>query len=115
MFELDRPVSGGKGTLRDQLQSVYRQTGRMPAQLADAPELPDGLLYLWGWFMRLCAARGSSGFGPNPLSYAELDAFARLMGVTLQPWEVDTLRDLDVEFMRSVAQAKPQPPEPKKK
>ena len=50
---------------------------------------------VWMAFLELDAARGANGFGPNPLSYTEIDAWARLTGARLSAWEVSLLRDID--------------------
>lgn len=57
--------------------------------------MPPGMAYLLDWFLELDAARGSSGFGPSPIGYSEIEAWARLTGRLLLPWEVLTLRHLD--------------------
>jgi hypothetical protein len=81
--------------LRTQYESVQRQTGKTPAALAEIPEIPDALVYLWNWFCELDAARGGSGFGINPLSYNEIKAWATLMGVQPAPWEVAAIKRID--------------------
>jgi hypothetical protein len=64
------------------------------AELA-GPPMPPGMAYLFDWFLELDVARGSSGFGPNPIGYGEMEAWSRLTGRLLLPWEVVTLRHLD--------------------
>lgn len=59
------------------------------------PPLPAAAQRLWGWFAELDAARGSNGWGPNPIGWAELAAWQQLAGVQLTPWEAETLRTLD--------------------
>jgi len=63
------------------------------------PALPAACAYVWTWFCELHAARGYHQAGPNPISYAELDAWARLTGRRLTPWEVAALRTLDQAWM----------------
>jgi hypothetical protein len=81
--------------MRSHLEAVYRQTGHMPKVLADIPKMPDELTYLWDWFCDLDSARGGNGFGLNPLSYAEIRAWADLTRVQPDPWEIETLRRID--------------------
>jgi hypothetical protein len=69
----------------------------------DCPPLPEPLLYLWNAFCRLSARRGSNGFCANPISWPELDAFLRHAGVTLAPWEIRILEDLDDLFRQAQA------------
>lgn len=93
-------------TLRQDLISVQRQTGRAPKQLI-GPELPKHLEYLWGWFNDLDHARGGSGFGPSPISYSELLAWTTLSGIRPQSWEIRAIRLLDTLYL--AAQADDQP------
>ncbi len=60
--------------------------------------------YLWAAFLALHRARSSSGFGPNPISWAEIEAYSRLNWLFLDPWEVDTIRSLDEAYMEFVAE-----------
>ena len=55
-------------------------------------------LHLWRIFHRLNARRGSNGFGINPISWGEIDAFVRTSGITLAPWEVEIVEMLDDLF-----------------
>lgn len=50
--------------------------------------------HIWGWFIQLSARRGG-GFGPAPLSYQEVDAWARLMGLDPTPWEIQQIMTID--------------------
>lgn len=67
--------------------------------LEDGPALPDEAAYLWGWYCELAAARNSNGFGPVPLSFAEIDAWARLNARVLHPFELRALRALDAAWL----------------
>lgn len=53
--------------------------------------LPWALRHIWEWFHELAGRAGSNGFGPNPLSYTEIAAWARLTGRHPQPHEVQLL------------------------
>ena len=63
--------------------------------------LPDALRYVWDWFVDLSNGRGSSGFGPNPLSWPDYDAWCRMMGIQLEKWEFAALRRLDATYLMS--------------
>jgi hypothetical protein len=67
--------------------------------------LPAALGYLWIAFLRLAARRQSYGFGPVRLSWVEIDAFNRLSGTKLKPWEIEIIEALDDCWM--AAQRKP--------
>lgn len=59
---------------------------------------PHELTYLMEYFLELNETRGSNGFGPNPITYGEVEAWSRLTGIGLQTWEVAVLRQLDREY-----------------
>jgi hypothetical protein len=58
----------------------------------------ETLQYLWIAFIRLSSRRGSNGFGINPISWPEIDAFVRNSRVRLAPWEVEIIEMLDDLF-----------------
>ncbi|MGB0963279.1 MAG: phage tail assembly chaperone [Mycobacterium sp.] len=62
----------------------------------DGPEAPQDLLYLLLWFYQIRRGRGWSHDGnPLPLSWADLRAWADMMGHELTPQEASALFDLD--------------------
>lgn len=74
----------------------------MKAKLEREP--PDQVEYLWRWFGEISLARGSSGWGPLPISYMEIDAWSRLTSTVLEPWEVDAIRRLDMIYLSAQAE-----------
>lgn len=64
----------------------------------DEPECPPALEYLWGWFLDIGSTRGG-GYGPAPITYPDIDAWARLTGNDPTPWEVRMLRRIDNAYM----------------
>lgn len=68
------------------------------------PDLPPLLGHIWAMYTALDCARTGNGFGPNPISYSEMDAYARLSGVTLATWEVNALKRLDLAYLRTLAE-----------
>lgn len=91
--------------MREHLQSVYRQTGVLPAELENAVEVPATLEYLWNWFLELHRARGSNGYGPDSLSYTEILAWSTLTGRIIEPWEVQILKDIDTSYLINASEA----------
>lgn len=75
------------------------------AELA-CPPLPMALLYLWSAFLRLSNRRGAGGFGVNPISYGEIEAFCRLSGQRFAPWEIRLIEELDQMFMVEQSKAR---------
>lgn len=73
--------------------------GMLPKELEALPELPPQLKYIWEWFNELCRGRTSNGFGMNPLSHVEIDAWCRLKRIELESWELDALRVIDTSYL----------------
>jgi hypothetical protein len=95
-FGLDAPAGDGY-TRRTHLRAAWKSTGRKPAEL-DGPALPAPLAHAWDWYQELDAARSGSGFGPNPVGYVELQAWAQLTGTRPSLFELECLRALDETF-----------------
>jgi len=86
--------------MRSHLEAVYRQTGRMPLKLAEVPELPVELTYLWLWFCELDVARGNNGYSFVPLSNTEIQAWSLLTRNEPLPWEIMVIRRIDTVRIR---------------
>ena len=89
-------------TLRDHFESVERQTKRRPPEL-DGPPCPEPLRYLLRWFSELHLARGSSGFGENPIGYVDIAAWSRLTRKHVTPYEVAALVAVDRAYLNVMA------------
>lgn len=85
-------------SLREHLESAQRATGHAPPGLI-GPPCPPTLRHLWRWFLDLSARRGGGGFGPAPLLWSEIAAWARLHRLSPTPWELDVLTALDDAFI----------------
>lgn len=89
--------------LRIHLMSLWRQDGyapeKMPEQL-DVPECPEGMQYLMGYFAEMNKRRGSNGWGFNPLSFGDLEAWARSRNISLLPFERAALDGLEAVFLK---------------
>ena len=71
----------------------------------DGPGCARELLYLLEWFGELSAARGAGVAGPNPISFAEIAAWARLTGADPSPAEVQILRRIDAAFLAALTRS----------
>lgn len=98
-------MSTGKAgsTVKDQLMSVWRQTGIKPKELEDVVSLPQSCYGVWKVFIDLNNARSSSGFGVNPVSYLEIQAYCSLYNTVLDEWELDLIRKFDNEVLKIYA------------
>lgn len=82
------------------MQSLGRSKARLVAALKDhlagkplRIAEPDRLI--WDIFARLCATRTYHAAGPNPISYAEIEAFCRIERLPLAPHHAALVRALD--------------------
>ena len=89
--------------LRPQLVAALKAhlaSGSKPVVL-EAGEL------LWLAFGELSATRTTGFAGPNPITYAEIEAWARLNRWPLQPHHVAVIRALDDAFIEHVYAQRP--------
>lgn len=80
--------------------SVYAAT-----ELA-GPESSEAITYLRGWFIELARTRGWSMTGPNPLTYENIESWARLTGRSPEPYEVEALLEIDAAVRIEAASKK---------
>lgn|GEM_PF-1180188 len=86
-------------SLREHLLTHYRRTGVLPAMLANAPELPEGMEVLWNDFLALHGSRGHTMSGPARITFSDIDAYQRVTGASLQPWEINAIRGADNAYL----------------
>lgn len=101
--------------LRAHLQAEARATGEPDARLLARP--PLGVTALWECFTELAATR-PIGMAAGAIPHTEIEAWQRLHGVRLSPWEVDTLKAMDHAALAAMAASAPKPknlPNPKGK
>ena len=64
---------------------------------------------MWFVFLELSGQRTGTGWGPNPIQFTEVEAWQRLTGRTLKPWEVRAILAMDRAFLVISAElAKPE-------
>lgn len=73
----------------------------------DRPRIPAGGELLWRWFGDLSGTRSMGFSGYQPISYAEIDAYARLYRLALEAHHIVTLRAMDRAFLDALDDAKP--------
>jgi hypothetical protein len=84
------------------LLSVERQTGKTPAAL-EGPPLPADAEHVWRWFLSLHTGRSSNGFGPNPISWADISAWISITQTTVRASEVAAIMMVDTLWMEQRA------------
>jgi hypothetical protein len=80
---------------------VKQLAGAMKSYLSTGakPIIPEAGALLWQIFAQIADSRTWHAAGPNPISYAEIEAWARLHRWPLQPHHVAALRALDNAFI----------------
>jgi hypothetical protein len=74
-----------------------------PVPELEAPPLPAELAYLFDWFLDASSGRGGGFGGIQPLAWTEIEAWSRLLGLGLTPFEARVLRLLDATLVRSMS------------
>lgn len=90
---MSKPEKDG-APLRSHLEAVERAT-RKPMERLHR-KCPDGAVYLWHWFIEISNARVPG----EPIGFRDLLAWQEVTGITLNAWEADALRALDIAYLR---------------
>lgn len=91
---LQEPQGDG-APLRTHLKRLQASTGRIDPLLAQSMKpLPAAVADLWQAFVSLSGTR-LAGEALQPITCTEIESWQRLQGVTLSPWEADTLLAMD--------------------
>lgn len=92
-------------------KAAQPEPGRLSrlAALADGvqPDLPDidhALSHFVEWLME-AGPVSAAGMGPVPLTWRDLEAWQRCIGVTLRPWESRLLRRLSMDYLTELQKA----------
>lgn len=80
---------------------AYQASGVMPKQLKDEKPMPHLTAHIWGYFLELSAERPSNGFGPSRITSTGIKDWCYVSGIKLKRWEIDAIRRLDNEWMKS--------------
>jgi hypothetical protein len=97
-------VGEGKArtTVRDALHALAEQGDpEALTELANLPKLPPLGAHLWQWFSELTATRTASGLGPNRITRAEIRAWERDEGQSLDLWERRAILRIDQAWISS--------------
>lgn len=101
-FTLSQPQQDGTPLIAH-LERVRESTGEEPAFLADAPAVPVGCASLWADFLELHSSRGSTGWGPQRITFVDLEAWQRVRGAQLNAWEIDCIIKADNMWLAEFA------------
>lgn len=71
--------------------------------MGEEPDLPQCLGYIWNWYQELNRTSGG-GFGPAPISWQEIDCWARRTKVEPTVWELKLIIKLDSAHLKYLAE-----------
>jgi hypothetical protein len=95
-FRNARKVADG-ATESDHKKSAAAQWAKLgnvkAAARADplGPQCPDGLIYLWGYFLEICPGLSQNGMGHPVVTWECLQAWCGFMRLDLEHWEARAL------------------------
>lgn len=87
-------LSGRKGT------AIEAKRAELEARL-HLPDFPEEYTFAWASFFELNQSRSSNGFGVNPISFTEIEAYLRLTGKVLLPYEINGINTIDSCFLKA--------------
>jgi hypothetical protein len=88
--------------LRAHLAPLAKRGDRDALALLRAPLYPERCSHLIGWFFELHGRRSMGQYGPAPLSWADLYAWACLTGRKPTPWELRVLGRIDAAYFATL-------------
>jgi len=93
--EVKMSAPQGKTTYRAHLEAAAERGSSRALCELEGPEFPETLAYLWDWTRELRSAPRVGVNGVEPISWADIDSWARLTGRDLATHEVQALIALD--------------------
>lgn len=89
-------------TKYDTLTKFSQRTGKTHPDLI-SPEISDEVMYIWTWFQELNCQRTSNGFGLNPITFLEIQAWANMTHKSPTAWEISALRAIDMTWINKMS------------
>nr|WP_196107483.1 MULTISPECIES: hypothetical protein [unclassified Ochrobactrum] len=83
----------------DRLQKAMVAALKQALATSQSVIVPPGGSLLWNWFMDLNATRTWHMNGPNPISYADIEAYGRINRWSLAAHHVAILRAMDAAYV----------------
>lgn len=84
---------------------------QLSAPTSRGMQIPAGGELLWKWFMVLHKTRQAGMAGPQPISFTEMQSYARLTNQHIEPRHVAILIAMDQAYLETVYKKQPQAPE----
>ena len=91
MFHAYRKDKNSPVTRLEVWLRIEKETGKESTELQERPTLNENLIYIWNLYNDI--KKGCDG-----LSFTDLDAYQRVTGITITPWEASVI--LETENLR---------------
>jgi len=98
--KLDFPLQDGS-TKRKHLISIAKQSGKIPQELVDVPDVPETGRYIKGVFDSLSITRTWINGSPQQISQADIYYWCKLRDVKLSQIHLFAIQRLDVSQVNS--------------
>ncbi|MBN8998072.1 MAG: hypothetical protein J0H54_01430 [Rhizobiales bacterium] len=92
--------------MQDETELRRIRQGAKAMFAGDRIDLPAGWQPLWRAFLELHSTRGEGFAGPVPISFAEIEAYVRLMRLPLEPRHIAVIRAIDNAWMDHISAAR---------
>lgn len=89
--------------MQDETELRRIRQGAKAIFAGDRIDLPAGWEPFWRAFLDLSATRGVGFDGPAPITFAEIEAYARLMRLPLEPRHIAIIRAIDRAWIDKAA------------
>lgn len=98
---VNQRTAGDGSSVGDHMAVVARHRG-VDNPLDAGPACPPEIAYLWGCWNELHEGRSSGGMSLNPISWADIEAYSRVLDERLEPWEARAIRAVDNAYMTTL-------------
>ncbi len=78
---------------------AYGHSGMLPDLLRDEPDLNPLVAHVWTWFLELQSSRASYGYGPMPITWADIFHWQQITKTQPAAWELRALRMMDSAYL----------------
>jgi hypothetical protein len=85
-------------TVLEHLEFAAERSESAKKELEELPDFPQEMQLLWDYFQELSLGRGVGMIGMEPLTYQDIDSWARLMDHQLPPHFVSALLFMDISW-----------------
>lgn len=87
------------------MRGMERLKSQMIEAVHGGPQaVPEAGAVLWQAFVALSRTRTIGGLGPNPIGYAEIEAWCRLFRMPLKPHHVEIVVAMDQVWLKGSPQ-----------